>query len=373
MLTARAVEPSPLLTAPFPGERDIDTSKGLVKIGGDITLPSGTPQTRFAIARVTFRINEQAQTSALSFHDFSIGGFGKTSIQGNEILTGSNEKDGNTLLAPPPCIGNILGCQEGGETSVKLPLLRIQPPSLVINTGTPTGAANITINLTHTAPTLEEKTKIALSNDSALAPPVDAARLTRPDTVIAATVPNTLTSSSNTSLSSSAQQGQTPAAPNALFPLLQIQNLRVTTQGRNLLVAWQPLGSSALKGYNVYYGTVSGQYIQRRSIPISPPSLTIRDLEPNTQYFVAVRGFAEGNTETAFTQEASVIIGKPETASSPLITSGEDLTSPENPLEVRERTIISGESGPTSTLLLFLFLSACIGTALAARRSSFYE
>lgn len=60
------------------------------------------------------------------------------------------------------------------------------------------------------------------------------------------------------------------------FSLLQIRNVRVTTDGTSVFLAWDPLQSSLLKAYNIYYGTTSGRYIQRRTIDKSETSITIR-------------------------------------------------------------------------------------------------
>ncbi len=157
-----------------------------------------------------------------------------------------------------------------------------------------------------------------------------------------------------------------PAAdkPEGVFTLLQVQNLRVTTEGSSVFLAWDPLPSSRLIGYNLYYGTVSGKYVQRRSMDSATTSLTLRSLPQNTQYFFAVRGVADAQTETAFNQEATVIVGKPGSSSAPLRGNIMEQSRP----RANSQRDLAGHTGTPSILLLILLGSAGVGTALACRR-----
>lgn len=170
----------------------------------------------------------------------------------------------------------------------------------------------------------------------------------------------------------SGTQGSSSSAiggANSAFTLLQVQNVRVTSKDTNIFLGWQGLTSTDLAGYNVYYGTVSGKYINRRSVPDTSSSLVVRDLEPGTQYFLAVRGFNSKNQETVFSHEVSVVVGKPETSSAPLAQiDPQDLPPEENPIETHNGKNISGETGVNSTLALLALASAGIGTFFAWRR-----
>ncbi len=364
-LSARSLELSSLLSAPFPSEQEIDAGKGLFKIGGDLAQSSPLQTgNRFVVARMTLSVLDPSIASTLSFFEFSPIGHGKTSLQGVTVLTGDGvQDDRSTLLALPPCIDSLLGCDDAEHASLRTQLLRTAPASLVVDTG-----ASSASSILHSASLLSSTSSAPRMDDVALAPPLPAAQIAEQGSpsaqndVLALVPPST----------NAASVPLTPplSRPNDTFPLLQIQNVRVTTEGSSLLLAWQPLGSSALKGYNVYYGTVSGQYIQRRSIPMTPPSLTLRDLEPGVTYYVSVRGFAEGDVETSFSEEASVTIGKPETASSPLLRTSLLETAPNNPLVIREQTSISGDTGPATWIASFLLLSSVVGACLAWHRSS---
>ncbi|MCB9808589.1 fibronectin type III domain-containing protein [Candidatus Peribacteria bacterium] len=150
------------------------------------------------------------------------------------------------------------------------------------------------------------------------------------------------------------------------FSLLQIRNVRVTTDGTSVFLAWDPLQSSLLKAYNIYYGTTSGRYIQRRTIDKSETSITIRSLPLGTRYYFAVRGLSSQNEESAFSNEVSLVIGEPNTSTAPLTLGSMSGGPARNP--VASTTTVPGETGAPSILLLFLLGSAVIGTSFASRR-----
>ncbi len=139
---------------------------------------------------------------------------------------------------------------------------------------------------------------------------------------------------------------------------------RVTTEGSSVFLAWDKLPSADLVGYNLYYGTVSGQYLQKRSIDKNTTSMTIRALPEGVTYYFAIRGVDKDNRETDFSQEVGISVGNPATSTSPLSASAIE-RAPNTP---RTGGNVSGETGLASTAVLFLVLSAVIGTGLAFRR-----
>lgn len=166
------------------------------------------------------------------------------------------------------------------------------------------------------------------------------------------------------SLSSVSPAASSTAPVANVFDLLQVKHLRITTEGSSVFLAWDVLPSSELVGYNLYYGTVSGKYLQKRSIDKNSATMTIRALPIGVTYYFAVRGVNAQNTETDFSQEVGISVGKPETSTSPLTANS---ITPETPTPQTGGTV-SGETGLPSALLLFLLLSAAIGTGLAFRR-----
>ena len=180
---------------------------------------------------------------------------------------------------------------------------------------------------------------------------------------IAASVPSSAFSSDALSSSSASSiAAPVPTGDNSVFMLLQVQGVRVTTEGSSVFLAWDALPSTELSKYNIYYGTVSGRYIQRRTIDKGATTLTIRALPQKTTYYFAVRGVNESGQETEFSHEVAVSIGDPTTSTSPLSANALPTPTP-----VTGGTV-AGSTGPTSTLLLFLGACAVIGTILAFRR-----
>ena len=156
------------------------------------------------------------------------------------------------------------------------------------------------------------------------------------------------------------------------FSLLQVQNLRATTEGSSIFAAWDHLQSSQLKAYNLYYGTTSGRYIQRRTIDKTENSLTLRSLVPGTKYFLAVRALSVTNEESAFSREVSVIVGDPDSSTAPLTPGSITDALGQNPIasvtDPGRPISMPGETGAASTMMLFFLGSAIVGTAFASKR-----
>jgi len=171
---------------------------------------------------------------------------------------------------------------------------------------------------------------------------------------------------STDSAASSVQSQQGSSAQAVAFSLLQVQGVRVTTDGSSAFLAWNQLNAGNLLGYNVYYGTVSGKYIQRRSVEKTSTTLTIRSLPVGTKYFFAVRGVDADNQESDFSQEVAVTIGNPYTSTSPppgrVHDPGPGGKTPATGGKV------AGDTGPASTMLLLIALSSVAGIMLAFRR-----
>lgn len=323
ILEGRSVEITSDVTSPTPGEQTFDAFNKLVKIGGEVSSGFSTEET--VIARVTFRVTTTTDDTRIRFNNYREDGLGHTAVNGPRIIQGENG-----VLPAPPCIGTLLGCKGTPE-----PLLFSEPSALVVS--------------------LKDETVV-------------------PD-VVSSSAQSQMASSTESSIASS----QTTSAlvidgAGSTFGILQVQGLRATTKDTSLFLGWNDLKSSALKGYNVYYGTVSGRYLQRRSVPATPPSLVIRDLEVGTTYYMSVRGVNNNDEETVFSQEVSITIGRPETASSPLVGSvdinqnASGNAIPANLLTSQNGQSISGSTGVSDTLFIMAGISAVIGTFFAFRR-----
>lgn len=178
---------------------------------------------------------------------------------------------------------------------------------------------------------------------------------------------STMSSSSSSDISfpfSSSSSSAAPVIPSTVFTMLQVQGLRVTTEGSSVFLAWDPLPSAELVGYNVYYGTTTGQYIQRRGVDSAATTLTIRALPVGTTYYFAVRGVNGRDQETEFSQEVGISVGNPRTSTSPLTANSLPTGTPDT------NGTVAGETGLSSVLLVFLLLSAVTGTFIAYRRQA---
>jgi hypothetical protein len=156
------------------------------------------------------------------------------------------------------------------------------------------------------------------------------------------------------------------------FSLLQIRNVRITTEGTSAFLAWDKLRSSQIKANTIYYSKTSGRYMQRRTIDKSENSLTFRSLEAGKRYYFAVRALSKQDEESAFSREVSIVIGDPESSSAPLVPGSITDGPGKNPVaNIRNGdglTPVPGETGLPSAVVLFLIGSAIVGTSFASRR-----
>lgn len=309
ILEARSVELTSALPSPIPGEQSIDQSARVIKIGGSTN--SGLQSADTPVARVTFRVLSTTSDTVISFFGYRPDGLGETAVNGSNE---SNNEGGS--LPAAPCIDDIIGCRGTPRA-----LLSVEPAKLTVTLADPNA------------------------------------------TPLAGQVAGQGVSSSSASSVPAVMNGQ-----GSSFTLLQVQDVRVTSKDNMIFLGWQPLKSSELAGYNVYYSTVSGRYLQRRSLPATSSSLVLRDLEPGATYYLAVRAVNAQEQESVFSQEVSVTVGKPETATSPMTKIPSDLSAPENPAKANNGTSVQGETGITSIVMMLLIASAALGTTLAFKR-----
>lgn len=301
VLEGMDIQASPLFPVPTPGESGFTAADGTLKLSGTSTTP--VSEQRFSIARVRFRIL-------------------KDSLDGTPLIftetTGGIDAKSGVFEGAVPSEQNVLSMTVG-SLYVRL-AGTIATTSAASSIGMPMG-----------------KTQTTATSE--------------------ATVP-----SSAAPMSSMASFSSTPSVTSKAFSLLQVLGLRVTTEGSSIFLAWDVLPSSELSGYNVYYGTVSGRYIQRRTVDKAANSLTIRALPVGTTYYFAVRAYNAAGEETVFSQEVGVSVGNPKTSTSPLNANSLPTKTPSTGGQV------AGETGTTSTLLVLFLTCAAVGTLIAVRR-----
>jgi hypothetical protein len=295
---------SPLFPVPTPGESGFTPAEGTLKLSGTATQP--VSKQRFAVARVRFRVLK------------------------------------DTLDGTP-----LVFVEATGDTNAKTGAFTGQVPDEQNALSTVNGS--LYVQLINSAASAASNS--SLSSATGGTGSHDAAASSTGITSAASSV-------TQTSVASSAGTTGTQKA----FTMLQVQGVRITTDGSSVFLAWDALPSSELAGYNIYYGTVSGRYIQRRTVDKAATSLTIRALPVGTTYYFAVRAYNAAGDETMFSQEVGVSVGNPRTSTSPLNANSLPTKTPPTGGQV------SGETGVTSTLFFLILGCAAVGTLIAARR-----
>lgn len=341
---------APAFPTAVPGEADFSAISGYVKIAASATPGKEPKDTIIPIAHLVFGVKpgSNAVATPLSFYDSKAG------TDGHTVIITTTAPTQNLLAAP---LGTLLVRLSGPAAPVAPvapvpapdvpPAAPVTPPAMSSSAATSSGPASSAV-------------ASAPSTGDALVPPV------------AAVIPPTSSSAPSSSSAS------VPAGTQTSFPLIQVQNVRVGTKDNLLYVTWDLLNHPKLQGYNVYFGTLQGRYLQRRSVSVAARGTVIRDLPIAKTYYVAVRGVNDQNQETTFSTEVSVEIGNPSTASSPVIGSLADIgtaspqdIAPGNPVEYPSLPLksgVPGKSGAPSGILLLLLGSGVIGALFACRR-----
>lgn len=338
-LEGTAIAITPALPTVTPGQADFAPLSGYAKIAASAVAGNEPMDAILPLARVTFTAKNtgNAATTPISFYDQRAG------IEGHTFVTTTTAPAQNLVSSP---LGALL------------------------------------VQLTPGAAPAQQSSSVT----------VEPAAISSPSTAIlpaasASSISSSLASSaSSASLESSSSAGTSSTsstAPSASFPLIQVQNIRVSTKDNILFVTWDALSHPKLQGYNVYYGTLQGRYLNRRSVSVASRGAVVHDLPAGKTYYVAIRGVDDKNQETAFSTEASVEIGNPATSSSPIVGSldlvtevAASVTAPENPVKGISSTTgsattdVPGKSGAPSAIVLLLLASAAIGTLLACRRQA---
>jgi hypothetical protein len=351
------IKMNPAFSLTYPGELDFFPTEGYAKIATSMEKGEVLTDQMIVIARIKFKVLDAPTTSTLlSFYDAS-----GTVDAHTAVMSGTDTS-----------ITNVTA--EGiGTLSVRLSPLDAAAPSTagvpassssrissssISSTGS--GSSNIgtgTGTVAGTGSAVTASSSVSSSSSSSVS---SSAASVSSSSVAVSSTSSTVSSAAPAPSSSSA-----PAGSQDVFSILQVQGTAVTTDGGSAFLAWKPLKSSELVGYNVYYGTVSGQYLQRRAVDVGSTSVALRGLPLDTRYFFAIRGVRANGDETAFSQEIAIVIGDPSTSTSPLTGALARSVSPPRTLA---GTSVAGETGLSSSLVLLLLVSAAIGTLVAFRR-----
>jgi len=84
----------------------------------------------------------------------------------------------------------------------------------------------------------------------------------------------------------------------------------VKAQGTaSVTLAWTPSISSSVAGYDIYYGTSSGNYISAVVVPANATSVTVRGLNSGVTYYFAAASFDNSGDVSGNSSEISAVAG----------------------------------------------------------------
>lgn len=82
-------------------------------------------------------------------------------------------------------------------------------------------------------------------------------------------------------------------------------------------LGWSPSAGTNVAGYDIYYGTSSGNYIT--AVPVSNvTNVTIRGLTSGTTYYFAATSFDKSGNQSAFSPEISYTVGSSQSVAATL-------------------------------------------------------
>jgi hypothetical protein len=87
----------------------------------------------------------------------------------------------------------------------------------------------------------------------------------------------------------------------AMFSMLEKAN------GSNVILSWNPSVSPNVAGYDVYYGTTSGNYPYKVNAG-DATTITISNLTPGAKYYFAATAYAADGKQSSFSAPTTVLI-----------------------------------------------------------------
>jgi hypothetical protein len=396
-LEGLSVLPSEKFPTMAPQSLSFDTEKGVAMLDVETAGLNGSTDAVQPAAEIQFIIKDLpvGGKTAIAFYGTN-GADPQTAVYTSDTPP-RNVLSGNlgilsvvTQEGTPEDIPPAAGQLGGSGSSVS----SVSSAQTVADTSSSTGVLNPPVNPLFDIPPFGEtssaasvpasassaaSSETAMSSAASLPEPVSSASSVSsalPPPPASSSAPAVVSSSSQASVSSSSSALHAAAGTGttqngrSTFVLLQVQNVRVTTEGSTLYIAWDALPSTGLLGYNIYYGTETGRYIQRRTVRSTETALAVHSLPEGSTYYTAIRGFNDRGEETAFSQEAAVTIGDPATSTAPLSASRIP-TGPQGKNPLTAAATKGGEvpaSGLPSDMVLLLVASAVIGMFFAFRR-----
>lgn len=99
--------------------------------------------------------------------------------------------------------------------------------------------------------------------------------------------------------------------------------LRLTTGNGYIFLVWDKQEDENLKGYNLYYSSTSGRYLQRRPLG-NVNQYEMDHLQNGQTYYLAITAYDNYDRESDYSDEVRVSVGDANSASAPILISRED-------------------------------------------------
>ncbi len=291
-----------------PGEQAFAESSGRVKIGAS-NVSGGVTAVEVIFARVQFKVKKDTEEIVkIKFHEFSLLG-----------------QEGRT---------KVLIVEEGRVVNV----LKTRPNDL----------------------------RLYFGEDP---PPGTIPGTVPPGTQPPGTIPPGTVPPGTTPPGTQPPGGQTPVITDPGFALLQPQGLRIMTEEDKVYLIWSKLDDPRVIGYNIYYGTVPGHYIQRRTVSTATTGVTVGNLPIGKRYFFAVTAFNASGQDSEYSFEAAVTIGDPTSSTAPFTLADGGGDSPLGGSVIGSGTdhVPGGTGLPLRALFAVIAISAVIAFFIRRR------
>ncbi len=298
-----------------------------------------------------------------------------TSPASEQILIATLEVRPLSAQSPSTAI-SFFGAGTGADAKTKVTsvasgtqtVLDAEQPSLMVRIAAPSSASSSTSSTSSVSSSSSSSSVTSLSSS----------------TSSSSSSTSALTSSSSSrNAAFSTSSTRPPLNPNPVAPVgatefrhLQVQGLAIGTQNGSATLSWLPLNEPGVSGYHLYYSSVTGVYTQRRTLAATANGDIVTGLPNGERYFFAIRAFNAAGLESDYSREVAVVIGQPNTATTPLTGAITGTVNPTgNPPTMNQTTqslptgsTVAGNTRVSDMFNAFLAIAAAVGMWGAFRR-----
>lgn len=302
---------------------------------------------------------------------------GPTAPSTEQILIASIELRPLEAKSPSTAV-SIFGAGTGADAKTKVTstssgtqtILEVEQPSLLVRIAAPSSSSS----------SVSSSSASTIASSSSSTPSASGSTLSTSSTSSASSsVASVSSSSSSTSLASRPplSSSSAPMVGATDFRRMQVQGLAIGTQNGSATLSWLPLAEPGVAGYHLYYSSVTGVYTQRRTLEASARGDVVTGLPNGERYFFAIRAFNAAGMESDYSREVAVVIGQPNTATSPLTGSvtggnGNPTSTPpatNQPMpNLPQGTTVAGKTGVSDLFNGLIAIAAAVGMWGAFRR-----